>query len=289
VEWKRAHENPLLRLKRQNEDEDRRRVRRAATEQELDAFIDAVRNTPRAAYYLTVIHTGLRRKESRLLLKGDVDLEAATMRLRSTVSKNGREDLLPLHPQVVEALRPLMTVQSKATEPLFAVVPRLRTFYRDLQRAGITPVDGEGRKLDFHALRMTLATRLIKQGVPLSKVSLITRHRSVRVLEKHYKDLRLGDARGVVDGVRAFGSPAPEVEMPAGKTTGNFSPNDAPDCTELHITREEPRVLRLIGPEGEVRYTAPLSSESLLVALARIKASPESAQVLILRAISAAG
>ncbi|TAG29006.1 MAG: hypothetical protein EAZ36_04975, partial [Verrucomicrobia bacterium] len=35
----------------------------------------------------------------------------------------------------------------------------------DLEKAGITRIDAMGRKLDFHALRYTFATKLASSGV----------------------------------------------------------------------------------------------------------------------------
>ena len=64
----------------------------------------------------------------------------------------------------------------------------------DLAKAGIAYPDENGRQLDFHALRGTFATRLLRQGVPPSVARRLTRHASVKTLEKHYDKLGLADA-----------------------------------------------------------------------------------------------
>ena len=46
--------------------------------------------------------------------------------------------------------------------------------------------DAEGRRVDFHALRDTAATWLAKRGVPLTVVMLVTGHKNVSTLQRHY-------------------------------------------------------------------------------------------------------
>jgi integrase len=59
--------------------------------------------------------------------------------------------------------------------------------------------DAHGRRVDFHALRDTAATWLVRRGVPLATVALITGHRNIATLEKHYLRLTEQDARAAVD------------------------------------------------------------------------------------------
>ena len=53
--------------------------------------------------------------------------------------------------------------------------------------------DSEGRWLDLHALRMTLATQLPRVGVTPQVASEILRHSDIRTTLQHYTDLRLPD------------------------------------------------------------------------------------------------
>ena len=50
----------------------------------------------------------------------------------------------------------------------------------------LADVDAQGRRVDFHALRDTAATWLAKRGVPLTVVMLVTGHRNVSTLQRHY-------------------------------------------------------------------------------------------------------
>ena len=45
-------------------------------------------------------------------------------------------------------------------------MPTTKQMREHLQAAGIAYVDGQGRRLDFHALRMTFDTNLASAGVP---------------------------------------------------------------------------------------------------------------------------
>ncbi len=74
----------------------------------------------------------------------------------------------------------------------------MKTFRGDLKRAGIKYTDAQGSQLDFHALRVTFATRLLREGVPPSIARRLTRHKSVKTLERYYDKLGLEDAKGAM-------------------------------------------------------------------------------------------
>jgi len=64
------------------------------------------------------------------------------------------------------------------------------TWRRDLQRAGIPYIDEEGRKFDFHALRMTLNTHLREKRVSLEDRMAILRWSDPRLAKETYMDER---------------------------------------------------------------------------------------------------
>ena len=88
---------------------------------------------------------------------------------------------------------------------VFMPVPNIRTYQRDLQNAGIDYQDADGRFLDFHALRATFATRLLRHGVYPSKAIRLTRHASVKTLEDFYDKLGLSDAVDAMDQLPGLG------------------------------------------------------------------------------------
>ena len=66
--------------------------------------------------------------------------------------------------------------------------------------------DERGYQLDFHALRTTMATRLLRAGVTASHAKLITRHTSTSVLERRYNALTMTDARAAMQQVPWIGT-----------------------------------------------------------------------------------
>ena len=69
-------------------------------------------------------------------------------------------------------------------------VPRnRRALRRDMEKAGIPIMDGNGRKFDLHALRTTCCTFLLAAGVPARLVQEIMRHSDIRLTTKNYADM----------------------------------------------------------------------------------------------------
>lgn len=192
VKERRLELHALDRVPRLNEEVGRKRVRRAATEDELRRFLDAA-PPERRFRYAAALHTGLRRGELKAIERRDIDLDAGTLTVRAEVSKSGRSHVLPLHQELLKELANRIA-GLRPNDRVFIPVPTIRTFKRDLERAGIPFRDENGRQLDFHALRATFATRLLRQGVPSAVARQLTRHASVRTLEKHYDRIGLADA-----------------------------------------------------------------------------------------------
>jgi integrase len=172
--------------------QDRRRSRRPATDEQLRRLFESVPEH-RSFVYTAAAMTGLRRGELRQIERRDIDLEKQTMRVRPEVSKSREEAILPLHEQMVVMLRDKIA-GLKPNDHVFMPVPNIRTYRRDLENVGIDYQDENGRFLDFHALRATFATRLLRHGVFPSKAIRLTRHASVKTLEDYYDMLGLSDA-----------------------------------------------------------------------------------------------
>ena len=153
VDHDRLPSHRLDRIPRLPEDTDRKLVRRAATDEEIERFLAAV-PSHRRVKYLTALFTGLRRGELRMLEVRDIDFQAGTLTIRAEVGKSKKPVLLPLH----DELRGVLEKHVRNLRPqnrIFDSIPRIETFQRDLQRAGIANRDEDGRQLDFHALRGT--------------------------------------------------------------------------------------------------------------------------------------
>lgn len=89
-------------------------------------------------------------------------------RLRPEITKPKRLDIVPMLPECAELLAGLVAGKSP-TDHIFASVPILRTFNRDLRRAGIVKRDALGRQGDFHALHYFFCT-LTGRSLPIQVV-----------------------------------------------------------------------------------------------------------------------
>lgn len=116
VRLRRAPESPIAYMQQENEDVDRRRVRRAFTVEELCRLIDTTLREKerygmpgpvRVLLYLVAVETGLRAKELRSLTWNHFDLEAdcPTVTIRAEDAKNRKEATLPLRAATTALLR----------------------------------------------------------------------------------------------------------------------------------------------------------------------------------------
>ena len=166
--------------------------RRALTLQEAQRLLN-VAPPERRLIYVLALSTGLRRAEMESLTWGDVELDAPQpfLRIRAKFTKNRKDAFIPLIPQAAEvlrAVRPMGVSGSGAVLP--NGVPRnRRALRRDMQKAGIPIMDGNGRKFDLHALRTTCCTFLLEAGVPARLVQEIMRHSDIRLTTKNYADM----------------------------------------------------------------------------------------------------
>jgi integrase len=261
--------NALTILPTLNEAKDRRRVRRAMSEDELSRLLAV--STHRASYYLFAYYTGLRVKAVKAATWGDVDLDAATIRVRVGNAKGKREDIYQnLHPCLMDELRKIKPAFTLATTRIFRAVPSVRTFHKDCERAGIPRFDADGRQVDRHALRTTLGTHLARAGVLPQAAMRVMGHTDVRITMKHYTDLRLADtakavgalpsieaskaaqpaalrATGTDDAIAIYQNPgAQQIRQQSGGITQQSAATSGNDDTMA--TRGEAKNVTLISP-----------------------------------------
>jgi integrase len=210
----RVAENRLGLTPRFDERQDRRRRRRALSMNELQTLLESVRQrmtitgtrwVSRQAFYSIAFFTGLRRSELRDLRWGDVDLDRGLLTVRPEASKAKRQDHLPLHPEAVTMFRSIRPADAKASDPVFPTCPTIRSFYQDLARAGIAKCDDQGRVVDLHALRTTLATELARRGVAPQLAQQLLRHKDARTTLAHYTALGIEDAAAAVEKLPSLG------------------------------------------------------------------------------------
>jgi integrase len=181
-------ENPLARI--EPVIREARQFRRSLDESERARLLK-VSPQKRADVYLVLWETGLRRSEFEALTAGDVFLEtpAPFVRVPGRIDKNNGEWDIPLRPHVVAAIRRLIPEEAQPFEFVFRrLVPRVRVFKKDLAAAGIPFIDASGRRVDLHALRVTLGTDLCAAGVAPRVVMQLMRHRNIATTMKIYTD-----------------------------------------------------------------------------------------------------
>lgn len=182
-------QNPLKHVERVDT-RGKPQYRRALSPDEIRALLAAAPPF-RAVVYLTAIYTGLRRKELNQLKWGDLHLDGPQpfVLAQASITKNRKDAKLPLRPEVVESLLSIRPADAAPFQWVFhGHIPRLTTFKRDLSNAGIPFLDLSGRRMDFHALRVTLGTLVALAQIPLNQAMLLMRHSDPKLTMKIYLD-----------------------------------------------------------------------------------------------------
>jgi len=187
----RSESNPLEFLPKLDETKDPRRVRRSLTDDELSRLLEVADERGRRIWYLTAVLAGLRRSELTKLKWGSLDLEEGLLTIRDGKAK--REDVVPLHPELLAELKAAKPLGAAPTDLVFPTAVTNLTRKLDFERAGIKPVDDQGRIADLHGLRATLGTRLARAGIAPQVAQRIMRHADYRTTLKHYTSLTLAD------------------------------------------------------------------------------------------------
>lgn len=186
--------NPVAQVKRVRETEPARQ-RRAYSREELERLFAAVPHE-RATCYRVAATTGLRRGELRALTWADLDLGAATVRVRASTSKNRKTMYLPLPERTVAELRRFKG-RGKPEGPIFSFIPSTKRLKKDLAAADVDFETPDG-VADFHALRVTYATMLARAGVSLVQAQKLMRHSDPKLTANIYTRLQLDDAHAAV-------------------------------------------------------------------------------------------
>jgi integrase len=194
-------------------------VRRALSDEEVSALLRVA--VARRVVYLVALTTGLRRSELNALQWGDVHLDAVNpfLAVRPSTTKNHKSAVCWLRDDVaaeLRAVRPAGVSSSAAVWP--KGVPDMVTFKTDLAAARIVEKDDRGRRVDFHALRHTLATNLNRAGVAPRIAQEIMRHSELSLTMRTYTDAGALPTRDGVDALPRWQWQQPGPQ--AGQATG---------------------------------------------------------------------
>jgi len=218
--------NPVAYVPRLDTSVDRRRIRRALTDDELGRLIAVARKGGRDAWYLGAVLAGLRKGDLQQLKWADVNFSEMTITVRGGKAK--RVDVIPMHRQLADALQQRLERQPALGQArVFPTTVTDRTRHKDFLKAGlareevvrdaqgdpimvgsgqrrqpkvrITTTDEDGRVVDLHALRTTLGTQLARSGVAPQVAQRMMRHADFRTTNQHYTVLGLADTASAVD------------------------------------------------------------------------------------------
>jgi integrase len=224
VRDRRAGEDPLAFISMLNVATDRRHDRRPLTETEFTALIAAattgktlsrLTGQDRAMLYTVAAYTGLRASELASLTPESfrIDETPPTVTVLAAYSKHRRQDVLPLHPSVVECIRPWLAGKTAATPVWPGTWARAKRagkiLQKDLKIAGIPYVNESGLYADFHALRHTFITNMVKSGISPKTAQSLARHSTIDLTMNVYTSLTVNDQAAAITSLPGLKTPSP--------------------------------------------------------------------------------
>ncbi len=276
VRWcladRRILRDPLVTIRKFDESANTRRNRRALTADELSRLFKAAAERPlreamlirrgprkgqlvaklnpdraqelhrlgqeRRLIYLTLVLTVLRKGELEQITWGDFEIDGKQhwLTVRANVSKNRKEEPLPIRADLAKELRNWRSGCDNArdSDRVFTVPKGLvRILDQDLVAAGIAKLvvgddgvqyidktDDRGRTIDVHCLRHTTATLLMEGGASPRIVQRLMRHSDIRLTMDRYTDVHLLDTSGALEVLPHFAERETSAE-PA-RATGTY-------------------------------------------------------------------
>ena len=181
--------NPLKNVVKVDERGQKKRVRRAFTDEELRKLVAG--SGERGIIYFTAARTGLRWEELQQLTWDEVQAGCGNADYHCP-GGNGEEQergIGCLVPEIVEALKAHRPTNGRQRIWCFRMAfPRNRRLQKDAEANGIAYQDELGRYADFHALRYTWATFLQRNGVAQRFAMKLMRHSDIKLTAKVYTD-----------------------------------------------------------------------------------------------------
>ena len=247
VKARRAAENPFRYIPKVNEDVDVRHERRPLSPEEYVRVLDAARRgkvyrkmagPDRRMLYLIGGATGLRSAELSSLTPGSFELagDPPTVMVEAAYSKHRRRDSVPLHPDLIPELREWLAGKPAGARvwpgKWAAHTEAVDMIRRDLEIArtawlaeATSPAelaerersdflryrDRNGRVADFHALRHTFITELVRAGVAPKDAKELARHSTITLTMDRYAHVGIRDTAAAVS----------RLSLPTSKSPGS--------------------------------------------------------------------
>src|SRR5262249_31066067 len=122
---------------------------------------------------------------------------------------------------LADALRPWLATMAPG-RPVFGKLTKHTALMirRDLAAAGVPVVDASGRVADFHALRHSFITALVKSPAPVKVVQTLARHSTPTLTLGVYAHIGVFDQTAALDALPDLSTPAAGPEVDAMAATG---------------------------------------------------------------------
>ena len=144
--------------------------------EQVKSLLDAIQDDMDRAWFLLMLHSGLRTCEIRALRLSDVDLCQRSIYIRET--KNQRERVVFLSPPTVETIQAYLTHRDNSTDNLFT--RHHKPLSSRYCQSRLTTL---GKKVNIHVtphqLRHTCATLLLNAGMSIFALQSLLGHRHV--------------------------------------------------------------------------------------------------------------
>jgi integrase len=218
-----------------------KRTRNALEPEDAACLIATTRTEPsrwgmmgedRSILYAIALGTGFRANECRSLTPKDFDLDAdqPTITCRAAYTKNHNEAVQPIRPELADLLR--SWVRGKAPgKPVFEfrIDNAARMLREDLEAARVD----QPEDYDFHCLRHTYVSLLVRSGVSIKVVQTLARHADPAMTLGIYTHVRVFDLARGLDGL-AHVLPTPCVSK------GLTGTDSTPVISRPNTPREDP-------------------------------------------------
>jgi integrase len=220
---RRAREYVLLGLKQKSAKNDRRRVRRRMTDDEVIRVISAAEIGPvwenlsgpdRAMLYRVAHGTGFRAKELRTLTTDRFRLNDSppTITVLACYSKNKQEAVQPISTALADRLKPWLAPKRRGSVVFDGMSEKTARMLRyDLEAAGV-PFETDDGVADFHASRGTFISNVVSSGASVKTCQTLARHADPSLTIGIYAKASLHDIHGAVEKLPDLAPVLPEAE-----------------------------------------------------------------------------
>ncbi len=184
-----------------------KRLRGVLTEVERDRLLNYLTSgnavarrglTPQERHfaYAMALYAGLRRNEITGLHRDSINFEDGTLTLLK--QKNGQVTNLPLNSKLLEIIKAMPPRE----DGYFLEQRRhdlVDNLYSDYAEVGIPKINNRGEQRDFHALRNSFVTHLIRAGADIKSVQELARHSDPAFTLRIYARVQEGQCESAVD------------------------------------------------------------------------------------------